>query len=83
MLKQMFCKECGAEIVLDYTTPSRSFRLNENGVIERDDNNLSDKPSIIFYCSNDREHNIGEGKEFDIWADSIEFEFYERGWHLY
>jgi len=82
MLKHMFCKECGAEINLDYITPAKSFRLDENGALVRDDNNITDKPSIEFVCSNDRCHNIGNEEELFRWMDSVEFEFYERCLYL-
>jgi hypothetical protein len=81
--KQMFCKECGEEIVFDYTTPAKSFRMNESGQIERDDNNDAcvegDNPHLVFYCSDDREHEIGDSKELLIWIDAVTFDFYESG----
>jgi len=82
MLEKMVCKECGGEINLDYITPAKSFRLDENGTLVRDDNNLTDKSSVEFVCSIDRCHNIGNEKELFIWMDAVEFEFYERGLYL-
>lgn len=75
--KQMFCKECNEPIDFSYVTPERQFCITEDGKIERSDNNISDRPEIIFYCSNDREDDIGDSKELTIWMDAVESDFYE------
>ena len=83
MLERKFCKECGEEIVFDYITPTKSFRIDENSKIVRDDNNEAfcpegDNPYLEFYCSNDREHEIDTDEMFD-WYGQVEFEFKEKG----
>jgi hypothetical protein len=82
MLEHMFCPVCGEEMVFDYITPTKSFRLGENGEIVRDDNNLSDKPYVEFYCSGDREHDVEDTKKANIWREAVEFDFYERGLYI-
>ena len=77
--KQMFCKECGCTIGFSYTTPEKEFCITEDGGIERDDNNLTDNPEVIFHCTNDREHDIGDEKELSIWMNAVEFDFFEKG----
>lgn len=77
--KQMLCRECGCSIGFSYAVPEREYSITENGEIQRNDNNLSDKPAVIFHCTNDREHNIGDEKELFIWMNAVEFEFFERG----
>jgi len=75
--KQMFCKECNEPIDFSYVTPERWFSITEDGKIERSDNNMSDRPEIIFYCSNDKEHDIGDSKDLIIWMDAVESDFNE------
>lgn len=84
MTEQRFCPECGNEIVFDYTYPTKSFRIDEYGNILRDDNNDAfcpegDNPYIVFYCSNDREHDLGSSKEQLDWEAIVEQEFKDRG----
>jgi hypothetical protein len=64
MLETKKCKECGADVAVDYIKPCMSFRI-EDGEIIRDDNNdawepRGDGPYVVFYCSEDREHEIGD-----------------------
>lgn len=64
MLDVKKCKECGADVVCDYIKPCMSFRI-EDGQVVRDDNNdawqpRGDGPYVVFYCSEDRGHEIGE-----------------------
>ena len=80
--KQMLCRECGCAIGFSYTTPEKEFCITEDGNIERDDNNLTDKPQVIFHCTNDREHNIGDEKELFLWMDAVEFDFFEKSLYL-
>ena len=79
MLEQRFCPVCNSEIVFDYVHPVKSFRINYNGEINRDDNNLDDNPSVEFYCSEDREHDIGDDQQLMEWCDQVEMEFKDRG----
>jgi len=39
MAEQRMCLECGSEIVFDYVIPIKSFRIDDDGIIVRDDNN--------------------------------------------
>ena len=75
MLKQVFCKECNAPINFSYVVLEKQFCITEDGEIERADNNISDEPELVFYCSNDREHEIGDSKEVSDWIDVVTLEF--------
>lgn len=80
---QKFCKECGAEIEVHYITPEKIYSVNENGKLERADNNDAfcpngDLPYIEFKCSEDLEHDIGEG-ELSQWMETIEFDLEDSG----
>ena len=82
MLKPKECKTCGSDIVFDYKTPTKSFRI-EDGKIIRDDAWTGpgyDNPQIEFYCSNDREHDIEDvnGTEVNKWCDKVENYFIEN-----
>lgn len=76
---QKFCKECGAEILVHYTTTEKVYRVTENGKIERLDNNDAFFPGgIDFKCSEDSEHDIGKD-ELSQWMEVMEFELEESG----
>jgi hypothetical protein len=76
MLATKKCKECGADVAVDYIKPCMSFRIQDGQVI-RDDNNdawepKGDSPYVLPYCSEDREHDIGD---IEIeWLDEAEQE---------
>lgn len=82
------CPECGEEILFSYVVPSKTYRI-EDGKIKRDDaweGIMYDNPSISFFCSNDKEHNIETPtivyeQDFYEWAEEIEDEFYSRTIH--
>jgi len=79
-MKKKYCPECGNEIIFDYETPTRSFRI-KNGTLLRDDNNLIDNPELLPYCSYDKEHNIEpeiDSIDFWKWVDEIEIYFKEN-----
>jgi len=78
MIKQMFCKECNAPIDFSYVVPEKQFSITENGEIERSDNNISDDPELEFYCSNDREHEIGDSKELNDCIEDISDKYYAK-----
>ena len=62
MLETKKCKECGADVAVDYINPCMSFRIKDGQII-RDEYNLlepRDGPYVVFYCSEDREHEIGD-----------------------
>ncbi len=76
----MKCKTCGADIVFDYVTPSKSFQIKD-GKIERDDawkGIPHDDPYLEFYCSNDKDHDI-ESEEALAWTEMISEQFYDGG----
>ncbi len=79
MIEKKECPECGHEIIFSYETPTRSFHI-VGCVIVRDDAWVGpqyDKPSLIFHCSNDREHDI-ESEKITEWAEGVEKVFYHR-----
>jgi hypothetical protein len=83
MLETRHCPECGAEIIFDYETPTKSYRITD-GEICRDDNNLSDNPELNPYCSNDKTHkiepeDIKESQEFWSWSNGVYMDFIDRG----
>lgn len=74
-LKNMYCRECGHEIVFSYVNPIRSFRI-EDEKIKRDDaweGPGHDNPYFDFFCSNDRAHDIGDDKIMDKWMEEVEY----------
>ena len=77
MPEQRLCLECGAEIVFDYVIPIKSFRIYHDGNIIRDDNNES-YPDLEFYCSEDREHDIGSSDDLLDWEVQVEKEFKDK-----
>jgi hypothetical protein len=76
--EKKLCPECGGEIGIDYVHPTKSFLMTDEEKFERNDNNLSDDPYLRFYCTNDREHDIGI-KEVMDWEIEIEDEFKKQG----
>ncbi len=79
MLSKKYCPICGEEIVFDYTVPTKSFRIDENGAIIRDDNNETDAPRFRFYCGNDSEDDIGITKDLLDWEITVEEQFRKTG----
>lgn len=82
MLDQKFCPVCGGEIVFDYVTGTKSFRIDEMGNIVRDDNNDAiegDDPRLEFYCSEDKEHDLGDSADQMDWEQQVEQEFKDKG----
>jgi hypothetical protein len=85
MITKRNCPECGSEIVFSYETPSRCYAIKD-GKIARDDaweGPTYDSPTIYFYCSNDRSHDIEQStviyeKTFDEWQEEIQDEFYKQ-----
>jgi hypothetical protein len=78
MIKTMHCPECGADIKVSYITPEKSFRIDEDGKIVRDDAWTGpgyDDPHFKFYCSEDREHDLGDELEIQNWQEDVEHEF--------
>ncbi len=77
MMKNKYCEECGAEIVLQYVTPNKSFRIKDGEII-RDDAWTGagyDDSYVYFRCSNDSEHDISMTIEMDKWMEDIKYEF--------
>jgi hypothetical protein len=89
-MKKMFCQECGAEILIEYCTPSKTWRMKENGEFERDDPQprFGDNPEFNFFCSEDREHILAYSHDrdrvnaLDKWQDDVEFLIRDRNLHL-
>ena len=82
-MKKHYCPVCGNEIIFEYETPSKAFRIEDETLI-RDDNNLSDIPEFIPYCSYDKEHNVEPKNDLEFWkwVDDIEMYFNENNLHL-
>jgi len=79
MIEPKFCKECGAEILVHYTTTEKVYAITKDGKFERADNNDTFSPGgIEFKCSEDLEHDIGEG-ELSKWMDAVEYELEDSG----
>jgi hypothetical protein len=74
------CIECGAEIGFDWVVPTKSYILNENGNIRREDNLLYDTPYITFYCTEDREHDWHTSEDLvaDLWKTCVEIKFLRK-----
>jgi len=82
MATQRFCPVCGNDIVFDYVHQIKSFRIDENENFVRDDNNdifHSENPFIDFYCSEDREHSLGDSFEQIQWQEDVSQEFFNMG----
>lgn len=76
MLEKKTCKECGHDIIFSYETPTKSFTIVGGGIV-RDDAWTGphyDDPKLIFYCSNDKEHDI-DTQEISDWTDEVEVIF--------
>jgi len=76
MLENKTCKECGHDIVFSYETPTKSFNIVD-GRIVRDDAWTGphyDDPELIFYCSNNKEHDI-DHEDIIKWSDEVEVIF--------
>lgn len=84
-MKNKYCAECGNEIIFEYETPTKAFRIKDGSLI-RDDNNLIDNPELVAYCSYDKEHAIFWFNENDIefwkWLDEVEMYFKENNLYL-
>jgi len=81
MLENKYCKTCGGEIILRYSTPIKHYEII-NGEIKRADahtGNWFDDPETEFICSNDAEDDIGKSEDLDRWMDEVEQIFYETG----
>lgn len=82
-LTRMCCAECGAEIIMTYERPNTTFCINNNGRIERHDNNI-EGCHLLFHCSEDMEHDITPiyntklYKLFMRWNREVEGDFYDR-----
>ena len=60
MLENKKCPECGGDIVIQYITPTKSYRI-ENGKFVRDDAWIGegyDDSYLCFICSQDMAHEI-------------------------
>jgi len=80
-MKKMFCRVCGAEILISFEFPSITYSVEDNGLIKEDDN-LFDKPGLRFFCSFDHEHDLQPKpnelismEQWDCWADDVELYF--------
>lgn len=51
-MEKMFCANCGSELYVDFVTPTKSFCIDEDGKINRIDNNEDELPYFKVYCSN-------------------------------
>lgn len=78
----MYCRVCGAEIVVTYMRYDKSFRIQNNCLV-RDDNNFGND-ELIFHCSSDMEHDIDPQpqdkisiNEFCNWEEKVEKYFRE------
>jgi len=80
-IKQFNCDICGSEIDLHYITPTKIFRVNEEGKLVRDDNN-EDTPNVEFLCSEDLEHDFEPTQKYLDWSSEIEREFYKNDYDL-
>lgn len=71
MMKKRYCPECGGELILTRELPIMSWSINDED-FEREDNNIFDDPLLVFYCQNDREHDIGSDSEsFQLWEADV------------
>ena len=77
MIQTMYCPRCGSDIRVSYVVPEKSFQIKD-GKIVRDDAWTGpgyDDPYFQFYCSRDREDNLGDGVEIQKWQEDVEHEF--------
>jgi len=77
MIDNFYCPLCSHEIKFSYITPERSFIIKD-GKLKRDDawkGPEYDNPYFHFYCSNDKEHDLGDSEILDKWCEDIEYEF--------
>lgn len=76
----MNCPVCGSEIVFDYIVPIKSYRVDKDLNISRDDaweGPAWDAPTLDFHCSNDKEHDV-DTPDINEWADRVEEKFYSE-----
>jgi len=71
-MKKRYCHVCGSEMLIQKITPTKTFRITEEGEIVRDDNNLSDETYLIAVCSNDTTHTEEEDEVYEDWLTVFE-----------
>ena len=82
-LSQMRCAECGAEVLITFSRPNTTFRINEEGHIVHYDNSL-EGCELMFHCSDDMGHlaappsNTRLFKIWEKWSDEVEEVFYDK-----
>jgi hypothetical protein len=85
MIEKKVCPKCGTEIAFSYVRPDYIFDIID-GKIERDENQdlwIGKDPYLEFYCGGDRTHNLEHidphnEKDFILWTETVEREFYEK-----
>jgi len=81
-LTKKYCPICGGEVLFTYERPSTTFIINDHGILEAYDNNLSLGAELIPHCENDREHVIHPNiktklyKLWEQWFNEVEEQFY-------
>jgi len=82
-MEKKYCNICGAEMLIQKITPTKTYRITEVGNIERDDNNYFHHPNnddsyFIAICSDDMEHTQAEDV-YDEWVEIFENELRKKG----
>jgi len=77
-MNNKFCPVCGAEIIFEYITQVRTFKIDA-GTIVRDDawqGSPWDDPLLQFRCEDDPSHDLGDSDELCEWKDSVEMGYF-------
>jgi len=83
-MKKMFCRVCGAEILVTFEFPSITYTVEDNALIKEDINTAFDgqKTGLVFHCSDDHDHDLQPRsdelismEEWDCWTDYVELYF--------
>ncbi len=80
-MKKMFCRVCGAEILVKFEFPSITYAVENNALI-KEDNAIFIKPGLVIHCSDDFEHDLQPTsddhismEQWDCWVDDVELYF--------
>jgi hypothetical protein len=60
MLETKKCKECGADIFAEYANASITFSIRDGELIHETSFPVGENAYILFFCSNNREHDVGD-----------------------
>ena len=71
-LEKRYCTVCFDEVLIQYITPEKTYRIDDNGEVVREDNNISDAPYIEVRCAANKYHEIGVSPALITWVEEAE-----------